>query len=258
MTDLTKTIDDLRHEISAGKQRLQDLNEERRGLILDAQMGDAAARKRIDAIADEKAETTARVEDLRTALADAKQRLATAERQRQAEARKAQRKKIADTIEAARPKVDAYADAVLRVQTIADDLASAMQDQEVTAAALTVATGFGAGRLTAHHARLRARTYLLQRLGLKDETHHSELAPLMRSEEHIVGDHLAHVERAISDNLDAFDDLDPQLSEHVAATPRNEPKAQRDQDTPSTFFGKSPAGGRVVSVAGPGRRSANA
>ena len=238
MTELQTVADNLRSEISAAKKRLIDLNEERRGLILDAQMGDAAARKRIDAIADEVAMLLGTVD------------------QRQAEARKAQRQKIADTIEAARPKVDAYADAVLRVQTLADDLASAMQDQEEAAAALTVATGFGAGRLTAHHARLRARTYLLRRLGLKDETHHSEPAPLMRSEEHIVGDHLAHVERAIADDLDAFDDPDPQLSEHVATTPRNEPKAQRVQDAPSTFFGKSPAGGRVVSVSG--RRSANA
>jgi len=75
-----QTAAGIREKLVAARERLEVLGNERIGLALPAQAGDASARKRLEAVQAEKLRQTAEIETLEIALAQAGQAVAAAER----------------------------------------------------------------------------------------------------------------------------------------------------------------------------------
>src|SRR5579872_6550140 len=75
-----RVVAELENKLAAAEARAAELQAERRRLSFDANTGDGSAEKKLKALNTESAHITLDIENLRSALEEAKRRLAAAER----------------------------------------------------------------------------------------------------------------------------------------------------------------------------------
>ena len=114
MTEATdaarQIVAELENKLAAAEARAVELQTERRRLSFDANTGDGAAEKRLKALNTEAAHINLDIENVRSAIDEAKRRLAAAERdEAMAAAREnaARAAEVADSIAARGKRIDA-------------------------------------------------------------------------------------------------------------------------------------------------------